>query len=97
MSGEIEDRNLEVACVAWHEIKPHLERDAVITVSSKYGLIDVAKAIAADETEAVEKWILEGSLAKPTTEQLTSWNKDPMVEFECAIVQPFVLIQLPDG
>jgi hypothetical protein len=94
LSSEFEERNLEVADVSWHVLKPHLQRDALITVSAQFDLIEVAKTIAADKSETIQKWIGEGALAKPNAEQVEAWNSDPTVEFLCAIVQPFVLMQL---
>lgn len=91
---EDRDRNLEIASASWHTLRPHLERDAVIVVSAKHDLKQVAECIAEDNTELVQKWINEESVSKPTLQQIELWNNDLTTEFECAIVQPFVLMKL---
>ncbi len=89
------DRKLEIAPVTWHVLRPHLERDAIILVKAENDLRTVANEIAADNTSVVSAWIEDGSLSKPSDDQVDLWNSDPTLEFQCAIVQPFVLVQLP--
>ncbi|MCB0329800.1 MAG: DUF2288 family protein [Bdellovibrionales bacterium] len=93
-SNEQSDRNLEIAEATWHTIRPHLERDAVIIVSSSLDLREAAETIASDDTKAVSAWIEQGVVSKPSRSQLEEWNSDPTREFSCAIVQPFVLMQV---
>jgi hypothetical protein len=86
---------LEVSPATWHLLRRHLERDAVIVVKAEMDLENVAKEIARDNSAVVATWIEEGSLTKPSLEQIEEWNLDPTREFQCAIVQPYVLMQLP--
>ncbi len=38
----------------------------------------------------MKRWLEEGTLRRPTPEEVTGWEADP-VAFEALIVQPFVL------
>jgi hypothetical protein len=82
-----------VGLVAWSEIKPHQERDAVIVVSQTLDLLDVGVILALDQSEKVGKWITQGLLSKPTLGQLESWNAASQVKFLTVVVQPWVLLQ----
>lgn len=83
----------DLANISWQEILPHAKRDAVIVIDGQLDLLEVAKAIASDQTSLVSNWIAEKLVAKPSTTQLTDWNNHPETEFLAAIVQPFVIIQ----
>lgn len=77
----------------WEWLIPHVKRDAVIVVSLGLNLLDVGVAIAGDNIPAVQVWIDEQLLTKPTTEQLSEWNGNPQKRFQTLIVQPYVLVQ----
>jgi hypothetical protein len=83
----------ELAEVAWSDLIPHAQRDAIIFVSDSLNLIEVAEAIASDNVQLVQNWIVTKLIEKPTQEQLSSWNSLPTSVFNTLIVQPFVLIQ----
>lgn len=83
----------DVASISWQEILPHAKRDAVVVIDQKLDLIEVAEAIALDNTSLVSNWIAEKLVTKPSTSQLTDWNSQPEKEFTAAIVQPFVIIK----
>lgn len=78
---------------AWEWLKPHAQRDVVICVAPPLSLVEVGAAIANDDTIAVNRWIGEQQIQKPTTEQLSAWNAQPEQRFQALIVQPYVLIQ----
>ena len=86
----------DIANINWQEIIPHARRDAVIIIDRQLNLIEVAEAIALNQTTIVSHWIAEKLIAKPTQQQLTDWNSKPETEFTTAIVQPFVIIQALD-
>ena len=77
----------------WHDLKTHLERDAIIVVNSNLDLSDVAVSLSEDRAGVVEGWILKSLLVKPSAEQVRAWNGMPTKEFHFLIVQPYVLIQ----
>jgi hypothetical protein len=77
----------------WDWLIPHVQRDAVIIVSSQINLVDVGVAIASDNTPTVESWIDDALLAKPSNEQMGAWNLNRTKRFNTLIVQPYVLVQ----
>ena len=83
----------EMAEVDWNDIKPHAQRDAVIVVNGKLDLLEVGVAIAQDDKKAVEHWITEQLISKPSNQQLSDWNINSTQLFKTLIVQPFVLVQ----
>lgn len=93
MSDLRETLNKDVANISWTDILPHAKRDAVIVVKPELDLLEVAEAIARDNTSSVQEWIAARSIAKPTAEQLTKWNDNPQKQFTASIVQPFVVVK----
>ncbi len=77
----------------WDWLIPHVQRDAVIVVSSQINLVDVGVAIASDNIPEVQTWIDEALLAKPSNEQMGQWNANRTKRFNTLIVQPYVLVQ----
>ncbi|MDJ0599672.1 MAG: DUF2288 domain-containing protein [Crocosphaera sp.] len=84
----------DMADVNWTDLKPHAQRDAVIVVNGNLNLLDVGVAIAQDDKIAVEHWITEQLISKPSNQQLSDWNINPTQLFKTLIVQPFVLVQI---
>ncbi|MGD1895603.1 MAG: DUF2288 domain-containing protein [Phormidesmis sp.] len=78
--------------IQWEYLKPHVQRDAVVVVNGNLNLAEVGVAIATNNTQAVERWISEQLIMKPTAEELTLWNRENK-QFTSIIVQPYVLIQ----
>jgi hypothetical protein len=74
-------------------LKPHIQKDAVILVNPDLDLLDVAVAIASDNTQSVQHWIGEQLLLKPSPAILNRWNANPQQKFQAAIVQPYVLVK----
>lgn len=93
MSEKVQSFKRDLAEVCWRELKIHLQRDAIITVSVDLDIIDVAVAVADDNKGVVGEWISDHKLGKPTEDQLKSWEKTPEKSFRMLIVQPFILIQ----
>ena len=83
----------DVADITWKDLQPHAKRDAVIVIEPALDLTEVAAAIAQDNTESVQSWIANRSIAKPTARQLTDWNSNLTKEFTALIVQPFVVVK----
>lgn len=81
-----------VGPVQWEVLKPHARRDAVVVVNGQLDLVTVGAAIAADNTQAVSRWINEQLIVKPTAEQLAEWSVENR-RFLSLIVQPYVLVQ----
>ena len=79
----------------WSWLMPHAKRDAVVLVNPALDLVEVGLAISTDNVLAVQRWIQEAMLVKPTNEQLSDWNHDTSKQFNTLIVQPYVLVQEP--
>jgi hypothetical protein len=77
----------------WDWLIPHVQRDAVIMVTPGLDLVEVGEAIATDNAIAVDRWISEALIFKPSSEQLGHWNQNQQTRFQSLIVQPYVLIQ----
>ena len=97
MSDDLHDRiKLEIFTGLWQDLKAHcLERDAVIVVAPDLDLVVAAEKVAKDEVKSVQAWIQSGRFARPTSEQLKSWESNPQKSFRFVIVQPYVLVQEP--
>lgn len=77
----------------WHWLIPHAQRDAVVMVAQGLDLLDVGVAIANDDVSAVQRWISEQLIYKPSQEQKSDWNGDQSKRFNALIVSPYVLVQ----
>lgn len=77
----------------WEWLIPHVQRDAVILVSLDLDLLDVAEAIANDNTLSVQQWIEGQLITKPSVTQVGKWNSDRTKRFNTLIIQPYVLVQ----
>jgi hypothetical protein len=78
----------------WEWLIPHHEHDVIIWVDASIDLVDVAMAIAQDQTQSVQHWIAEQVIAKPSEAQTGRWSaRDAAFQFSALIVQPYVLIQ----
>jgi hypothetical protein len=89
-----EEMNATIAEVAWDLLRPHLERDAIILVSSSLDLAEAGHALASDNALQVKHWITVGKVGKPTAGQVATWDAHRQTQhFLLLIVQPYVLIQ----
>ena len=93
MSQLKESLSKDVADITWKDLQPHAKRDAIIVIKDELELPEVAAAISEDNTVSVQEWITSQSIAKPTADQLTEWNKDLTKQFTALIVQPFVVVK----
>lgn len=93
----MQDLRTELAAMVdkaeWEWLIPHVQRDAVVVVDANLNLVDVGVAIADDNVNAVQRWISEQLIQKPTPEQLADWSSDRTHRFNALIVQPYVLVQ----
>ncbi|MGB5310496.1 MAG: DUF2288 family protein [Polyangiales bacterium] len=56
-------------------------------------LVEVAVAVAQDDSEHVRRWMDAGQLRKPTAAQIARWEGEALARFTVVIVQPYVLAQ----
>ncbi|MBE9169819.1 DUF2288 family protein [Pleurocapsales cyanobacterium LEGE 06147] len=83
----------QLASVEWNLLIPHAQREAVIVVNEQLDLLDVAVAIAEDDSASVQAWIDRQLIHKPSFQNLSIWNNQPNKQFMTLIVQPFVIVQ----
>jgi hypothetical protein len=83
--------SLDEAELDW--LKPHIQKDTVVIVHEGLDLVEVGVAIATDDTTAVQRWVGEQLIVKPSATDLANWNAQPQKRFRAIIVQPYVLIQ----
>lgn len=80
----------------WDWLQPHARRDAIVVVAGEANLLDVGAAMAADRVDAVRAWIEDGTIHKPTSDQIAAWDGEPDKSFNALIVAPFVLVEETD-
>lgn len=88
-----EELALNIDEAEWSWLKPHLDRDALITVASVLDLAEAGERIAANDSHTVSAWITAAKVGKPTDEEIKKWNDEPGKKFLILIVSPYVLIQ----
>lgn len=71
----------------------HHRRGALFLVAAELSLVEVAAAIAEDDTERVGGWIAEGKLSRPDASDVERWESGEPAPFRAVIVQPYVLAQ----
>ena len=72
-------------------LEPHMRRRSVFVVR-QLQLEDVGGAIAEDDSEQVANWMEDGTLARPTIDEVIRWHESK-TKFTVLVVQPFVLVQ----
>jgi hypothetical protein len=94
MSDELRARlKSEVHRVDWKPLGPHAKRGGLVLVDSELDLLDVAFAVATDDSVLVQRWMEAGALRRPSDEQVEAWRKVTDDCFTVVIVQPYVLAQ----
>ena len=83
----------EIHRVDWTPLGPHAQRGGMILVDPQLDLLEVAVAVARDDSERVGRWMRERQLRKPTEAQIEIWQNETGERFTIAIVQPYVLAQ----
>ncbi|MBI2392557.1 MAG: DUF2288 family protein [Deltaproteobacteria bacterium] len=81
--------------VVYGDLAAHLHRDAVFVVARSIELVTCGVAVAMDDVERVQAWIASGDLRKPSRAERDAWAAQGG-SFTAIVVQPFVLVQLPD-
>lgn len=76
----------------WQWIKPHGDRDALITVAKSLELAEAGFRIAADDAAVVGEWIAGGLIGKPTAAEIEEWDRDPTRLFPVLIISPYILM-----
>ena len=85
----VEELQKEILDAHWIDMRFHLERGSLFSVSSTLDLAEVGVALASDQVHQVEEWIRNGDIAR--LEKVNQFQKEDL--FSILIVQPFVLAQ----
>jgi hypothetical protein len=92
-----ENLALSVDEAEWSWLRGHLERGGLVIVGPTLDLVEAGFRIATDDTAAIEGWIREKRLTKPSAEQVAAWDRQDGKQFVILIVSPFVLIKEEPG
>lgn len=84
--------NLETARLGWPELERHFARGVVVRVAPGFDLIEAALAMAENRANDVQRWLADGTLLRPDTEDARRWHTAQQV-FWGVVVAPFVLVQ----
>lgn len=87
--------NLETARISWHELGRYFAAGRVIRVTPELDLVDVAGAMAKDDTPRVKAWLTAGRVAPVTDVEAKAWQEADTVLW-AVVIKPFVLVQPPD-
>ncbi|HIA03242.1 MAG TPA: DUF2288 family protein [Myxococcales bacterium] len=66
----------EIGNCNWLHLTDHLRRDAVILLSRPLELIDVALALAKNDSSNIQQWMDQGLISKPTADQIEYFDSD---------------------
>ncbi|PKM42678.1 MAG: DUF2288 domain-containing protein [Gammaproteobacteria bacterium HGW-Gammaproteobacteria-1] len=84
--------NSETAQIGWPELERHFARGVVVAVAPGMDLIDVAHAMARDDSAALAAWMQAGQVTRADAEQARDWHARQAV-FWAVVVAPWVVIQ----
>lgn len=83
----------EIQAVDGAALVPHYRRGALLVIEPRTDILEVAVAIARDDTGAVAQLLDSGRMARPSAAQLADWCVEPRQRFQFVILQPYVLAQ----
>jgi len=82
----------EIGTVSWSWLRPHEKRKVLFLVAAELDLVEVAIAVAEDQTEKVKSWLDNSDLTQPTLKQVAKWEKSGGL-FSGIIVKPYVFFK----
>lgn len=82
----------QTARIPWVELQPHYARGAVIVVTDRCNLIEVAVQLALDNTALFQSWIEAGDIAGVSDEQALAWFENKAALW-AVVAAPWVLVQ----
>lgn len=83
----------EIMTALWLDLKDHGERNAIFLVNQDLDLALVGEKVMTDEASTVAAWINDGSLTRPTPQQMATWASESGKTFRFIILAPHILIQ----
>jgi len=82
----------EIGTVSWSWLRPHEKRKILFQVAEELDLVEVAIAVAEDQTTKVKSWLENDDLTQPTLKQVAMWEKSGGL-FLGIIVKPYVFFK----
>ena len=83
----------ELGTADWRLLASHAKSASLIVVDQTLDLLDVALAVAANETDRVSPWIEQGFLTKLDDASQATLAETPSAYFQFVVIAPFVLAQ----
>lgn len=95
MSDEIRAKLAEdlLTEAPWEALDIHFRNGALLSVRG-HDLLEVAYALAVDDTDLFRDWLGQGVVARVTPDEAARW-KTAKASFDAIIVQPWVLLAVP--
>ena len=84
--------NLQTARISWPEIERFFARGRVLEVATKIDLIEVATALAEDDTDKFKCWTESGEVAHLNDATAKQWVRDDS-NLWAVVVAPWVIAQ----
>lgn len=84
--------NLETGRLDWAELQRHFARGNVLAVSRELDLIEVAAALARDDSTAIAGWKASGRVRAARDEDARRWHSKA-AGFWAVVVAPWVVVQ----
>lgn len=91
---EVRDKlRREVMASYWEDLAPHHARGGLLLLAPAHDLLDVAEALARDDTQRVGEWLARGVLWRSRAADVERAEADDALRFQFVVVQPWVLAQ----
>jgi len=92
-SGELREKlNAETAKLPWTELQRHFASGAIVKVAVESDLVDVAVAMAQDDTAVIAAGMEAGTIVRASAEDAQRWEQDDRLLW-VVVVAPWVLVQ----
>lgn len=86
----------ESGVAVWPDLVRHFARGSVIKARPGVDLVEIAVAIAEDDTARVGRWLEDGTLERAGDDDARAWSR-PDRRFHCVVVAPWVLVQVMEA
>ena len=83
----------EVMSSYWEDLAPHQARGALLLLAPEVDLLDVAEAMASDDSARIGSWLQGGQLARVSAALASELEDTADLRFQFVVVQPWVLAQ----
>lgn len=84
----------EVMASYWEDLAAHQARGALLMLVPQLDLLDVAEAMAKDDTARMAAWLKGGALSRVSAAQAEQLAEQGELRFQFVVVQPWVLAQV---